>query len=146
MSHVATIDVHITDLTALEQAAKRLGLELVRDQKTYRWWGHSVGDYPLPEGFGKDDLGKCEHAIRIPGDNRAYEVGVVARRDGKPGFTLMWDFYAGGYGLEAKVGEGAKKLIQGYAVEKARIAAMRQGLRVHETRRADGAVVLTCAK
>ncbi len=105
MSHICTVDLHITDLTALQKAAEVLGLKLNLNQKTYKWYGRSVGDYPLPEGFKAEDFGKCEHTLSIPGNGQAYEIGVVARRDGKPGYTLMWDFWNGGYGLEKIVGK-----------------------------------------
>jgi hypothetical protein len=64
MSHVAIIDLAIDDLDSLRRACSRLGLELVQ-QDTYRWFGYSVGDYPLPEGFTKDNLGRCQYAIRF---------------------------------------------------------------------------------
>jgi hypothetical protein len=99
MSHIAEVNLLVQDLNALHRACHRLGLELVRGQRTYRWYGRSVGDYPLPVGFAKNELGTCEHAIRIPGNDRAYEIGIVTRRDGKPGYALLWDFYQGGYGL-----------------------------------------------
>lgn len=118
MSHLVTINLLVEDLSVLAKACIRLGLELVRDQRTYRWYGRSVGDYPLPTGFTTADLGTCDHAIRIPGNGMAYEIGVVARRDGKPGYELLWDFYQGGYGLMDHVGEGAIRLQQTYAIEK----------------------------
>jgi hypothetical protein len=142
MSHVAQMELAITDLDCLEAAAKDLGLELARGQQTYRWWGHSVGDYPLPAGFKEEDLGKCEHAIRVPGDNRAYEIGVVPRRDGKQGYTLLWDFYGGGYGMEAKVGKNGDRLKQAYNVQVATKDAIRNHKRVIKTQREDGHVVL----
>ena len=73
MSHVATIDIEVTDLGTLAAAAKRLGMELVQGQKTYRWFAGRQGD--------------CEHAVRIPGDNKAYEIGVVKRTDGRLGYA-----------------------------------------------------------
>ncbi len=103
MSHVISSDLQILSLDALEVACGHLGLELVRNQETYRWYGEFVGDYPLPEGFEEDDLGKCAHAIRIPGDEQAYEIGVVESRTGE-GYVLMWDFFSGGYGMMEKVG------------------------------------------
>ena len=144
MSHVATIEIEIKDLDALEAAAKELGLELVRGKTSHRWYGRSVGDYPLPAGFTADDLGKCEHAIRIPGDDRAYEIGVCRRRDGKAGYTLLWDFYAGGYGMAAKVGgDKAPKLVQGYATHVAIKAARAGGFRVvGRSVKADGTVLV----
>ena len=77
MSHIAEVNLLVQDLDALQRARHRLGLELVRHQQTYRWYGTSVGDHPLPTGFAKDDLGTCEHAIRIPGNDHAYEIGIV---------------------------------------------------------------------
>ncbi|MBA5867510.1 MAG: DUF1257 domain-containing protein [Nitrospira sp. CR1.3] len=117
MSHIAEVNLLVQDLNALQRACRRLGLELVRGQQTYRWYGRSVGDHPLPVGFAKDELGTCEHAIQIPGNDHAYEIGIVTRRDGKPGYVLLWDFYQGGYGLVDRVGENAERLQQLYALE-----------------------------
>jgi len=64
MSHVAMIDLTIDDLQSLRRAAERCGLELV-EQDTYEWYGYSVGDYPLPAGFTKEELGRCQYAIRF---------------------------------------------------------------------------------
>jgi hypothetical protein len=146
MSHVATIEIEIRDLDALDAAARSLGLELVRGQTTYKWYGRHVGDYPLPAGFTREDLGRCDHAIRVPGNNQAYEIGVVKRRDGRPGYVLLWDFWRGGYGLVEKVGENANRLKQAYAIEAAKRAAWRAGHRVlGEIRKADGTIVLRIA-
>ncbi len=147
MSHVAEIKLQIKDLAALEKACKQLGLELVRDQKTYRWFGRSVGDYPLPEGFTAQDLGKCDHAIRIPGDSRAYEIGVVKRKDGKPGYQLLWDFWAGGHGMTQKVGGNqAVKLQNEYAAAVAVKHYVSQGYRVQRQVKEDGRIVLTASR
>jgi hypothetical protein len=121
-------------------------LELVRGQKTYKWYGRSVGDYPLPAGFGAHELGQCEHAIRIPGQPSAYEIGVVARRDGKPGYALLWDFWHGGFGLEEKAGQDCKKLRQSYAVQVAAKQARKQGYRVQQSVGQDGKVRLICTR
>lgn len=162
ISHVATVALDIKSLDDLDAACKRLGLELVRGQQTYHWYGRSVGDYPLPEGFTADDLGKCSHAIRIPAskaaqavapyvadwgtDAKPYEIGVVARRDGKPGFSLMWDFFEGGFGLENIVGKDCQNLRQAYAICAATRAARMQGMSVTEQKMADGRVRLVCHK
>lgn len=143
MSHISTIELEVRDLEALKRAAQALGLEFVAGQRTYRWYGRHIGDYPLPQGFTKEDLGKCDHAIRIPGNDRAYEIGVVRRRDGRPGYVLLWDFWSGGFGLQEKVGENANRLKQAYACEAAKAAALRAGHRfVAQATRADGSVVL----
>lgn len=154
MSHVATIELEVKDLEALAEAARRLGLELIRGQQTYRWFGHSVGDYPypLPQGFTEQDLGHCEHAIRIPKNDQIpehkqpYEVGVVRRRDGRPGYTLIWDFFAGGYGLQKLIGNGAANLKREYAAVVARKQAQRSGFAVREVRQADGSMRLFLSK
>lgn len=174
MSHVATINVEIKSLDDLEAACRSLGLELVRDQKTYRWYGRSVGDYPLPAGFAAEELGTCEHAIRVPlsvvGADRCYEIGVVKRRDGRPGYTLLWDFFDGGrcqfavgdcdgpgsvedadYNphqtrLVQFVGGSGQKLVQSYARVAAIRTAQQQGFRVQEQRLQDGSIRLVFQK
>lgn len=113
MSHVITGKTKFTSLDAVEAACQELGLELVRNQEAFRWFGRHVGDYPLPEFFTKEDMGLCSHAIRIPGNDKAYEIGLVECResDGHGGYrvvedtyNLMYDFYAGGKGMEEMVG------------------------------------------
>lgn len=144
MSHVAIIEAEITSLPDLKAAAERIGCELVEGQKNYRWYGRHVGDYPLPKGFTKEDLGKCEHAIRLKNaTGQTYEIGVVARRDGKPGYTLLWDFYAGGYGLEKVVGKDANELVKSYAASAAIRAAKKLGYKVTEKKLATGEIQLT---
>jgi hypothetical protein len=146
VSHVATVDLHIKDLDSLKAACKAMGLEFREGQKTYKWYGHSVGDYPLPEGFKANELGQCEHAIGIPGNKRAYEIGVVRRRDGKPGYMLMWDFWNGGYGLQEVVGQDCKKLRQQYATQVSIKQVRKQGFRVQQTVGQDGKVRLVCTR
>jgi hypothetical protein len=122
MSHVAAIECKIKDLNALERAAKSLGLLLNRGQKTFKWFGQWVNDYNATDaayrqGYGPEDYGKCEHAISIPGNPSAYEVGVVPAKDGN-GFTLLYDFYSGGHGMTNMIGgKHAEKLIQAYKKE-----------------------------
>ncbi len=151
----------MTSLDDLKAACKRLGLEWRENQRQHRWWGESVGDTPLPEGFTAAELGHCEHAIGIPNDLQthecfdgktsrnipgAYEVGVVRRRDGKPGYTLMLDSIHGGYGLEAIAGANCSKLKQAYATEVAKRQAIKQGFRVQERKLHNGATQLVLSK
>ncbi len=124
-SHVAKIDCTITDLDMLERACRACGLELIRGQTEYRWFGHSVGDFPIPSDMTEADLGKCSHAIRIPRTGEyyhnaltkygghAYEIGVVERKDGN-GFALVWDFYCEGMGIEPLAGANCSKLVEAY--------------------------------
>jgi hypothetical protein len=144
MSHVASIDIAINDLTALKAAVKELGCEWREGQLNYKWYGTSVGDYPLPKGMTVEMLGKCSHAIKVPGVN--YEIGVVKMPDGT--FTLAYDFYGydggthDGHKLLAKFGEKLGKLVQGYAVHRATLEAQRKGLRVIRTTTANGSIRL----
>jgi hypothetical protein len=111
MLHMAAIDLEITDLDALEEACKHLGLELVRGQKTWRWHGRWVNDFHVQEaaynnGIKPEEYGQCaDHVLAIAGNKDAYEIGVVSRRDGKPGWVLVYDFLG--------PGEAISKLIQG---------------------------------
>jgi len=119
MSHVTTVDCEITCLDTLRDACEAAGVEMI-EKDSYKWWGHHVGDYPLPEGFKESDLGKCEFAIRRK-DQVGYEVGVVRRRnsDGTiaEGWTLIYDFYGGqGKMIEELVGERCTKVVNEYAV------------------------------
>lgn len=143
MSHVATIEIEIKDLDALRQAAIDCGLEFCEGQTSYKWYGYSVGDSPLPAGMTAADLGICDHALRIPGDAQAYEVGVVKRG---AGYVLLWDFWQGGYGLQAKIGKDGGLLRQRYAVAVAKAQAQRQGLRVTERKLPNGKVQLLCQR
>jgi hypothetical protein len=142
VSHVATVDIEIRDLGALEETCRRLGMKLALGQTTYKWWGRHMGDYPLPAGFAVEDLGKCDHAIQVP--DAAYEVGVVRRRDGRPGFQLIWDFVDSR--LRAAVGEGCSILKREYAAVVATRQAQRSGFRVQEHRRADGSIQLQLSR
>jgi hypothetical protein len=128
MSHVTTIDLEIKDLGALKTACERLGYQWMEGQTTYRWYGHWVGDYPMPQGFNKLDLGKCDHAIKVPGAD--YEIGIVTR-NGKT--TLLWDFFSSG-GLQEVIGKNGGKLKQAYATEATKRAARRAGYQVTEKR------------
>ena len=101
MSHVKQVEFIYSDLAAMQRAAARFGM-YCREQDTYRWFGESIGDYPLPTGFTEDMLGKCKFAMGL-NDRQAYEIGIDAfgqslpdgGADGilrvKTGVTLMID-------------------------------------------------------
>jgi hypothetical protein len=152
MSHIESVSVVITDIKALEAACTRLGVELVKGKTSYNWFGRSVGDYPIPAGFKAEDLGKCDHVIRVPGVN--YEVGVVPARnaDGTPakGYTLLYDFWSGGAGhdggkLKQKFGAGLTKLVDAYSLEALKAKARQQGYLTREVVRPDGKINLHVA-
>ena len=112
MSHITRIEISVKDLQALKQACKDLGLEFVDGQTHYRWFSRFMGDTELPQGMKESDLGKCDYVLRIPGNSEAYEVGIVKRGNE---YILCYDFWSGGYGLEAAIGAGAQKLVQAYS-------------------------------
>ena len=126
MSHISKIELIIHSLADLKEACQQLGFEFIKDQKTYKWYGRWVGDTPLPEGVKIEDIGNCDHAIRVPGCD--YEVGIVKRGDH---YILLWDYYSVG-GLEVKIGPNAGKIKQAYTVARVRKEARRKGYRVLE--------------
>jgi hypothetical protein len=130
MSHTEIIDLEIQDLKTLEKAVKRLGGFFIKDQKTYKWFGSYMNDYPMPEGVKVSDLGKCEHAIAFPGIN--YEVGVMKSRTTKGAYELIWDFWD--RGLKEKMGGETGGLFkQAYTIEKTKSAAMMKGKMCRES-------------
>jgi len=143
MSHVVKMDLEFTDLDELRAAVESIPeLEWRENQKTYKWWGHSVGDYPIPQGVKEEDLGKCDHAIAVKGKKNAYEVGVVAKADGS-GYHLIYDFYGGGQGLVEAIGKDACKVKQAYAEKVVLKAARAKGFKlVHQQTTAEGKVQL----
>lgn len=138
MSHVAILTTtSFKDIEAIKKAAKRLGL-VFSEKKTYRWFGRYVGDYPLPEGFKREDLGKCDYCLSIPNNNRAYEVGIV-NKDGR--YYLLWDFWAGGKGLQNFISyddNKGGKLIDTINIESFKIEASKKGLTYIESKDNNG--------
>jgi hypothetical protein len=131
MSHVARIDLVITDLDALKKATEELGGIFHHGKTTYEWFGTHVGDYPLPPGIRREDLGYCNHVISAPGVS--YEIGVRQMPDGT--FTLLFDFYGEGWGLQKRFckatgsgyGIGLEKLKAQYCAFAATNALRKQG-------------------
>lgn len=148
MSHIAEIKVEVKDLECLAEAAEQIGMKLVKGKTSYRWYGRSYGGQTLPEGFAQNDLGKCEHTLQIKGNNEAYEIGVVSRRDGKPGYHLLWDNWQGGGGLTDIVGENAEKLTSAYALESSIKALQMSGFRVNrnQIKRENGSITFQGVK
>jgi len=128
MSHVVDIDITINDLEAIKAMCKRQGWEFVENATTYKWYGHFVGNYAMPEGYTEADLGKCIHKIKVPGCT--YEIGIAENKNG-PGYRFMFDFWKSG-GLKEVVGKEGYILKQLYAVEKTKIEAQKRGYRVTE--------------
>ena len=110
MSHISNIELEVKDVGILGQACTRLGLQLVRDQRAFKWYGQEA---------------QCDHCIRVPGAN--YEIGVLSRSGS---YELNCDFYD--KNLEKVVGQKGGLLKQAYAAEKTRIEARKKGYSVIE--------------
>ena len=126
MSHVTTIEANESyDLSTLKQMCKNQGWEWMEGQETYKWFGKHVGDYPLPHGFTVEDMGKCSHAIKVPGAK--YEIGVVKK--GKD-WQVIYDFWD--KSLKRKLcsewgkAESAGLLKQAYGIAKAQVACKKK--------------------
>ena len=129
MSHVAKIELEIQSLEDLKLACRRLGFIFQENQQNYQWYGRSVGDYPLPEGINVDDLGKCDHAIKVP--ECTYEIGVVKRGTK---YILLWDSWHADE-LEQKIGSDAGTLKQAYTIERIKREAKLKKYQVREIKK-----------
>jgi hypothetical protein len=136
MSHLAKIELEIKDLSALRTAVQNLGYEFREGQQTYAWYGRFVGDAPLPDGVSKEELGKCIHAIRVPGCS--YEIGVVQKG---PHYILLWDYWHAG-GLSKVIGNNAGILKQAYTLERIKKESRLKGYQIHEARTQNGIRIL----
>ena len=147
MSHVVSLEIEIKDLDCLFLAAQKLGMEIKLNQKGYRWFGKHVGDYAIPEGFTKEDMGKCDHALSVLGVPGAYEVGVC-QKGGT--YKLLFDFWGShGRALEGCIGPKGQKLVQGYAeavAMKKLKKLQRQGYRLKKSVTSAGEIKLTLTK
>lgn len=153
MSHVAEVDLKITDLDALAKACEEVGMELVRGQTTWRWYGRFLNDWSDEQraaalrGFKPEQFGHSEHAIRLKdrvvGD---YEIGLVPRRDGKAGWEMLYDVYGPGHRLEQKAGVALVELRNQYAASVARAQLVKQGYRVTTARNTEGHLQVVAVK
>lgn len=143
MSHVADVDIKIRDLEAAAKAAQMLGGELMRDQKTHRWYGRFMNDWSSQRAaVNRRDpktFGKCDHAIRFPGVD--YEIGLVREEDGS--FTAVYDEWGPGAKIkEICGGQDLPKLKNEYAAAVTTRTLMRRGFRVQRTIGPKGEIVL----
>ena len=125
MSHISKIEVEIQSLEDLKAACEQLGFQFRENQKTHKWYGTN-------RGSENEDLGKCDHAIKVP--KCKYEIGIV--RNGNH-YNLLWDDYWTG-GLEERVGKGAGILKQAYSVQRIRREARIKGYRVTQKKISNG--------
>jgi len=115
MSHVVTIATEIRDLAALRAACRRLALAEPLLETTRLFSGEATG-----------------HCVRLP--DWRYPVVCDLRRG-----QVRYDNYNGRWGDQREL----NRLLQGYAVEKTRLEAHRNGHGVTESQLADGAIKLT---
>lgn len=133
MSHIAKIELEINDLAALRAAANNLGYEFKENQQTYAWYGVWVGDAPLPDGITEEELGKCSHALRVPGCK--YEIGVVQKGQN---YILLWDFWHRGGLTQQHTG----LLKQAYTLERIRREAKLKKYKIQESKIKNGVRVV----
>jgi hypothetical protein len=114
MSHIVTITTQIKDPSALLAACRRLGLP-----------EPAVGTARL---FSSNATGQI---VQLPG--WTYPV-VIDTASGQ----IHYDNYNGAWGEQSQL----DRLLQAYAVEKARLEARRQGHNVSEQSLADGSIKL----
>jgi hypothetical protein len=133
MSHVADVELQITDLDALEKAADAAGFELVLND----WQNADRAAYL--RGIPSELFGTCDHKLRRKdAPDGAYEIGLT-RVPGREGYTPLYDSYASGKQLEQALGgPGLPALKRGYAAQVAAKQLRRQGYAVKITAQADG--------
>lgn len=137
MSHVSHIELKIYDLSAIKRACARMGFLFMENQTTYTWYGRLVEPekYPLPPGITVDQLGHCDHAIKIPAAR--YEIGIL-RRDGS--YMLLCDFWDSR--LKKAIGENGGLLKQAYGVEVIK-AAVRKKCYSYSEKQVNSGIELT---
>lgn len=137
MSHITTVELEVRDLQAVRALCEEKGWIFREGQKTYKWFGQFVGDSPMPAGMKEEDLGKCTHAIKVPGCS--YEIGLCANDKG--GFKLAFDHWYEG-GLHKVIGKTGGLFMQGYGVVKAEREAKKRGMHVKRVPGKNGAMKL----
>ena len=145
MSHVADVQLEIKDINALKAAVESLGAIFVEGQQTFKWYGEFMNDWSSNRAASNrhdaKDFGKCVHAIKVEGVE--YEIGVVKTADG---YSLLYDSWGPGRGLEEKFGEGMPRIKQAYSTEVSRRELKRKGYRVTTINNADGSVQLKAVR
>ncbi len=120
MSHFATVETQIRDISALRGACTEMGLLLASDTEA--------------RGYGTART-KGEYVIRLKGP---YDIALNKQPEGSYGLTTDW---WGGH-VEKEVGAGYGRLLQLYAVHKTQIEARKKGRTCLRSQLADGSVKL----
>src|SRR5579871_1507010 len=117
MSHVVVIETRVHDAAALTAACRRLGLAEPVHGNVQLFSGEATG-----------------LAVKL----RGWQYPIVI--DTRVG-SIKYDNYEGRWGNQAEL----ERLLQMYAVEKAKLEARKQGYCVNEQVRPDGSIVLQIA-
>jgi len=113
MSHITKMKLQVYSIPALQFAAQELGLGW-REDTTYKWFGSPYQDMQKTAEVDEKDLGTCDYVIYVPGNARAYEVGVKRMGDGH--YELLYDPYNNGYGLMPIIGPDGETLKDAYNI------------------------------
>jgi hypothetical protein len=113
MSHIARIACQVSDLDALAEALSKLNAELRLGQQTFRSYSG----------------GRCEHAIRLLDNDRAYEIGLQRNTD-QTTFAFAYDNWGPGQALEDRFGSGLVGLQDEYQLTVAEKYLRQQGCMV----------------
>ncbi|MDO8795373.1 MAG: hypothetical protein Q7J25_12210 [Vicinamibacterales bacterium] len=138
-------------MTDLEAVLTKFGLELHRGQTTWRWYGRFMNDWHDKDraaalnGWKPEQFGKGAHAIGLAG-GKGYEIGLIPRRDGKPGYELLYDAYGPGQQLEKAAGVGLKNLKSELAAQVTTRELARAGYRLARSVDTSGAITITATK
>lgn len=115
MSHVTAIQAKVQDVQDAMVGAEACDMEVVKQPK-FKWYGRWMNDWhtgeaAVTQGYDPKTFGQCEYVIRRKDrDPRAYEIGMVPRKDGD-GYDLVYDTYStGGHLVEEKAGSRLAKL------------------------------------
>ena len=149
MSHISKCTTLYKSLDEVEVAGEALGFDLLREKKSHAWYGRMVGDsaegIATAREFGVENLGKCDHVLRLKTHQAGdYEIGVKRMDDGT--FALVYDSWGPGKRLEDAAGKGLQRFRQEYAVAvtQARMkkTLARQGFRMTREQGENGRVRL----
>jgi hypothetical protein len=117
MSHLVTIETRVHDSAALTAACRRLGLAEPVRENVRLFSGEATG-----------------LSVKLPGWQYPIVVDTAAG-------SIKYDNYEGNWGDPAEL----QRLLQMYAVEKAKLEARKKGYCVNEQTRQDGSIVLQIA-
>jgi hypothetical protein len=152
MSHLTTVKTEIRDLAALKDACAELGFEFRENQTCYKWFGNDeayqgtkwfneyMATYIPPDGMALEDLGKCLHAVHLPGHK--YEIGLLRNTDGNA-WRLLYDSWSPDRTLKTSLNKNCNKLVQLYAVHKTMRLARHKGWLATRNTLPNGNVKLT---